>query len=54
MSNEFYKKCLSNNKILVTSHVAGVTQQAAGNGLEIMVQNVETYLGGKPQNIVKK
>jgi D-3-phosphoglycerate dehydrogenase / 2-oxoglutarate reductase len=54
VSNDFYKKCLSNDKVLVTPHVAGITRQAAANGLEIMVQNVEAYLGGKPQNVLKK
>lgn len=54
ISNDFYKKCMSNEKILVTPHVAGVTKQAATNGLEIMVQNVEKYLAGTPQNIVEK
>lgn len=54
VSNDFYKKCLSNEKILVTPHVAGVTKQAATNGLEIMVQNVEAYVAGKPQNILTK
>jgi len=54
VSNAFYKKCLSNDKILVTPHVAGVTKQAAANGIEIMVQNIESYLNGSPQNILKK
>jgi phosphoglycerate dehydrogenase-like enzyme len=54
ISNEFYKKCLSNEKILVTPHVAGVTRQAAANGLEIMVQNIEAYLAGTPINILQK
>lgn len=54
VSNDFYKKCLSNDKIQVTPHVAGVTKQAAANGLEILVQNVEGYLSDKPQNILKK
>lgn len=54
ISNDFYKKCLSNDKILVTPHVAGVTKQSAVNGLEIMVQNVEAFLHGTPQNIVEK
>jgi phosphoglycerate dehydrogenase-like enzyme len=54
VSNDFYKKCLSNEKILVTPHIAGVTKQAAANGLEIMVQNVEQYLAGTPQNILTK
>lgn len=54
ISNDFYKKCLSSEKILVTPHVAGVTKQASANGLEIMVQNVEAYLNGNPQNILVK
>lgn len=54
VSNDFYKKCLSNQKILVTPHVAGVTKQAVANGLEILVQNVESYLNGSPQNVLKK
>ncbi len=54
VSNEFYKRCLANEKILVTPHVAGVTRQAAANGLEIMVQNVEAYLGGQPINVLHK
>lgn len=54
VSNDFYKKCMSNEKILVTPHVAGITNQASKNGLEIMVQNVEKYLAGEPQNILEK
>lgn len=54
ISNAFYKKCMSNEKILVTPHVAGVTKQATANGLEIIVQNVEAYLNGKPKNILSK
>ncbi len=54
VSNEFYKKCLSSKKILVTPHVAGITKQAAANGLEVIVKNVESYLNGEPQNILKK
>lgn len=54
VSNDFYKKCLSNDKILVTPHVAGVTKQAAVNGLQIIVANVEAYLNGEPQNVLKK
>lgn len=54
VSNAFYKKCLSNEKILVTPHVAGVTRQASVNGLEIMVKNIEAYLEGEPQNILVK
>lgn len=45
---------MSNDKILVTPHVAGITKQAAANNLEILVQNVEAYLNGHPQNVVVK
>ena len=54
ISNDFYKKCMSNEKILVTPHVAGITKQASKNGTEIMVKNVEMFLAGTPQNILKK
>ncbi|MDB5162330.1 MAG: phosphoglycerate dehydrogenase [Candidatus Saccharibacteria bacterium] len=54
ISNDFYKKCLANEKILVTPHVAGITTKAGKNGTEIMVQNVEQFLAGTPQNIIKK
>jgi len=54
ISNEFYKKCMSNKKILVTPHVAGITTQANRNGTEIMIKNIEMYLAGTPQNILKK
>ncbi len=54
ISNDFYQKCLTNEKILVTPHTAGMTKQAAANGREIMVQNVEAFVRGEPQNIVSK
>lgn len=54
ISNDFYKKCMSNEKVLVTPHVAGVTKQSAANGLEILVQNMEAYLRGEPQNVLSK
>ena len=52
--NDFYKKCLSNEKILVTPHVAAVTEQSAANAAEILVQNVEAFLAGTPQNVITK
>jgi phosphoglycerate dehydrogenase-like enzyme len=54
VTNDFYNKCLASDKILVTPHVAGVTKSAAANGLEVMVANVEAYLNGEPQNVLKK
>jgi glycerate dehydrogenase len=53
-TNDFYKTCLSNEKILVTPHVAFSTKQAMANGIEIAVQNIEAFVAGKPQNILKK
>lgn len=52
--NEFYQKCLSNEKILVTPHIAAVTERSAQNAAEILVQNIEAYLSGNPQNVITK
>ncbi len=53
-TNAFYQKALRNPKILVTPHIAFSTKQAVANGAEIAVQNIEAYLQGKPQNVLKK
>lgn len=53
-TNDFYQKALSNSKILVTPHIAFSTKQAIANGREIAIQNIESYLDGKPKNILRK
>jgi len=53
-TNAFFQKCLRNDKILVTPHVAAVTEQAVQNGAEILVQNVEAFAAGRPQNVITK
>lgn len=53
-TNDFYQKALSNSKILVTPHIAFSTKQAVSNGREIAIQNIESYLEGKPKNILRK
>jgi len=53
-TNAFYQKCLSNEKILVTPHIAFSTKQAVANGREIAVTNIEAFLKGTPKNILKK
>jgi len=53
-TNEFYQKCLNCEKILVTPHIAFSTKQAVVNGGEIAIQNIEAFINGKPQNILKK
>jgi phosphoglycerate dehydrogenase-like enzyme len=52
--NVFYQKCLSNEKILVTPHIAFSTRQASANGREIAVRNIEAFIEGKPINTIKK
>jgi len=52
--NDFYRKALSNPKVLVTPHVAWATKQAVGNGAEVAIQNIEAFLAGRPQNILRK
>ena len=53
-TNKFYRKALSNPKVLVTPHIAFSTKQAVANGAEIAVQNIEDFVAGKPQNILSK
>ena len=52
--NAFYQKALSNEKMLVTPHIAFSTKQASANGREIAVQNIEAFLAGHPQNVIEK
>ncbi|MBT6691617.1 hypothetical protein HOB10_04770 [Candidatus Parcubacteria bacterium] len=53
-TNDFYQKALSNDKILVTPHIAFSTTQAVAQGGEIAIGNIEAFLAGKPRNILKK
>jgi len=53
-TNEFYQKCLSNPRILVTPHIAFSTKQAIKNGAEIAIQNIEAFVAGNPKNILNK
>jgi phosphoglycerate dehydrogenase-like enzyme len=53
-TNEFYKKLIKNEKILVTAHIAFSTKQGSTNGREITIQNIEAFLKGKPKNILNK
>lgn len=53
-ANDFYQKTLSNQKILVTPHVAFSTKQGSTNGKEIAIKNIELYITGNPTNLVRK
>lgn len=53
-TNEFYQKCLTNPKILVTPHIAFSTKQAIKAGGEIAIENIEAFVSGNYQNVVIK
>lgn len=53
-TNAFYLKALSNEKILVTPHIAFSTTHAITGGSEIAIQNIEKYIAGDSQNILHK
>ncbi|MCB9813181.1 MAG: hypothetical protein H6772_02110 [Pseudomonadales bacterium] len=53
-TNDFYQKCMSNEKILVTPHIAFSTKQAIAGGAEVAIRNIETFIEGKPQNVLRK
>lgn len=53
-SNDFYQKVLTNEKILVTPHVAFSSKFASANGREFAVQNIEAYISGNPIRIITK
>jgi len=53
-TNAFYQKCMSNEKILVTPHIAFSTKQAIAGGAEVAVKNIEAFVAGKPQNVLRK
>jgi len=38
----------------VALHIAFSTKQAVANGREIAIQNIEAFLAGKPQNVLRK
>lgn len=53
-TNAFYQKCMSNEKILVTPHIAFSTNQAIAGGAEVAIKNIEAFVAGKSQNVLKK
>lgn len=53
-TNAFYQKCLAHKNVLVTPHIAFSAKESGANGREMVVQNVEAFLAGKPQNILVK
>lgn len=49
----FYKKMLAHPKICATPHIAYSASKSLDLGNDIMIDNVEAFIKGKPQNIVE-
>jgi len=50
--SEVYLKFKNHPKILITPHVAFKTNYAIGRGFDMMIDNIEAFVKGKPINIV--
>lgn len=48
-----YQKLLNHPKVLVTPHIAYNSEKSRRTGADIMIDNVEAFIKGKPQNIVE-
>lgn len=48
-----YQKLLNHPKVLVTPHVSYNSEMSRRMGADIMIDNVEAWINGKPQNVVK-
>lgn len=51
-NNPFYKKLLQYDRILTTPHIAYNTDITARVGNDMMIDNIEAYLKGKPINLL--
>lgn len=47
-----YNKLLHHPRILVTPHIAYSTEMSVRIGVDVMIDNVEAYINGSPQNLV--
>ena len=52
-SDALYQKILHHPKVYATPHIAYNTDEAERTGNDMMIDNVEAWLKGKPQNVVK-
>jgi phosphoglycerate dehydrogenase-like enzyme len=53
-ANAYYRTLLDHEKVLVTPHIAFATTQAAQQGLDMLVENVEAFANGEPRNVLVK
>jgi phosphoglycerate dehydrogenase-like enzyme len=47
-----YEKMLAHPKVLATPHISWSASKSLEVGSDIMIDNVEAFISGKPQNIV--
>ena len=51
-SDPFYQRLLKNTKVLVTPHIAYNSETTARLANDMMIDNIEAYLAGKPTNLL--
>lgn len=51
-ADPLYKKLLDHPKVLVTPHIAYNSEMSRETGANIMIDNVEAWVKGKPQNVL--
>ena len=51
--NDYYQKLLKHKKILVTPHIAWSADSSIYNGNEMVIDNIEAWINGRPQNLIK-
>ncbi len=52
--DSYYKKLLAHPKISVTPHIAYSSEKSGLMGNDVMIDNVEAFINGNPQNILNK
>ncbi|MCK5466580.1 hydroxyacid dehydrogenase, partial [Candidatus Parcubacteria bacterium] len=50
--NNYYQKLLKHKKILVTPHIAWSADSSIFNGNEMVIDNIEAWIKGCPQNLI--
>ena len=51
--NDYYQKLLKHKKILVTPHIAWSAGSSIYNGNEMVIDNIEAWIKGCPQNLIE-
>jgi len=50
--NDYYQKLLKHKKILVTPHIAWSADSSIYKGNEMVIDNIEAWINGRPQNLI--